>query len=859
MSVRIHQLSKQIGIENKELIALLQERGYTAVKSASSTIDNISADALREEFQANVETAEPTPTPTPVLPPAEPTPRPEEPAAIEEITPPVEVEAESTTPEAKASIKLPPGVFVKSADDVLREREEKAAAAAAAAEAARPAAPKPPEVPAHSAAARPSAPPPPPPLPTSRPGPTPMAPPKPVSRPETPPPPISKSPGTPPPMSPPPLRKAPPVIGGPPPTLSSPPPPRPPVARPTAEAPPAQTPPGQPATESPAAPAALEAAEAPVAPEEVKVIVIKPPIVVRDFAGMIGLKPFRLISELMEMNIFASMNQVIEENVATELAVRHGFLLDIKHRGEAAAKQPVQPKVKAPPVDESKFLEPRPPVVCILGHVDHGKTTLLDNIRKASVVKGEAGGITQHIGAYQVETPTRKITFLDTPGHAAFSKMRARGATVTDIAILVVAADDGFMPQTDEALKHAQAAGVPVIVAINKTDARGANVERVKKQMQDRQIASEDWGGETITVPVSALKGDGIDDLLEMIGLQSEVLELKANPTGSAQGIIVEAQIEIGRGPTATVIVQKGTLKTGDALVCGPHYCKVRAMFDEHGKTLKVATPSTPARVIGWSDAPSAGSVFEAVKNEKAAKIVAEENAEGLKKRPSPTEPAARPTLEDLFSAIENQKKKTYRVVVRCDVHGSLEAVVGALNEIPSDKVDVDVIAEDVGMISQSDVLMASSGGADIIGFNVKLEQGVKSLAKHHGVTIHTHEIIYQLIDTVKVSMADLLDPDIREIKLGAAEVRQIFTMAKGLVAGCLVTEGKIVRDSKVRLVRQGKPVGEGKVVALKRFKDDATEVRAGYECGINISGIDAYEEGDLIEAFELQKSRASL
>lgn len=559
------------------------------------------------------------------------------------------------------------------------------------------------------------------------------------------------------------------------------------------------------------------------------------------------------------MNIFASMNQVIEESVANELAVRHGFLLDIRHRGETAAKAPAKAKEKPEPVDESKFLEPRPPVVCILGHVDHGKTTLLDNIRKASVVSGEAGGITQHIGAYQVETPNRKITFLDTPGHAAFSKMRARGANVTDIAILVVAADDGFMPQTDEALKHAQAAGVPVIVAVNKMDARGANIERIKKQMQDRQIASEDWGGETITVPVSALKGDGIDELLEMIGLQAEVLELKANPQGPAHGIVVEAQVEIGRGPTATVIVQKGTLKTGDALVCGPYHCKVRAMFDDLGKSIKQATPSTPVRVIGWSDAPEAGSLFEAVKNEKQAKALAEENAQLLKQRPAETAPAPRPTLDDLFSAIASQKKKTYRVVVRCDVHGSLEAVVGSLEDIKSDKVDVEVIAADVGLISQSDVLMASSGGADIIGFNVKLEQGVKSLAKHHGVTIHTHDIIYQLIDTVKVSMADLLDPDIREIKLGAAEVRQIFPMAKGVVAGCLVTEGKIVRDSKVRLVRQGKTITEGKVSALKRFKEDATEVRAGYECGIRIDEVDSYKEGDLIEAFELQKSRASL
>ncbi len=860
MSVRIHQLSKQIGIENKELIAILQERGFS-VKSASSTIDNISADALVDEFQAKKEEEERKAAEVKAAEEKAVAEKDRQAAEKEESkqaeSPRVEGEAPEEGKPAQAepvkpSIKLPPGVFVKSADEVKREREERAAAA-------RPATVQPPPRPTAPGAA---VPPPPVPRPAAPSGPAPVSP-------------AGRAPGTPPPVSP--ARKAPAAV---PPPVSAPAgaapktpgaPPQIPSASPKAPSTPPQIPGAAPKTppatssapvaEKPAdagEPAVAEA-EGAEAVDDVKVIQIKPPIVVRDFAGLIGLKPFQLISELMEMNIFASMNQTIDENVAMDLATRHGFLLDVRHRGEQAAPGK-EKKKEAEKVDENQFLEPRPPVVCILGHVDHGKTTLIDFIRKANVVSGEAGGITQHVGAYQVDQGGKKITFLDTPGHAAFESIRARGANVTDIAILVVAADDGFMPQTDEALKHAQAAKVPVVVAINKMDARGANAERVKKQMQDRGIAPEEWGGETICVPISALKGEGIDSLLEMVLLQAEVLELRANPKTAASGVIVEAQVEVGRGPTATVIVQKGTLKSGDALVCGQNYCKVRAMFDDQGRPMKTATPATPVRVIGWSDVPSAGSIFEAVKNEREAKRIAEEvEEENKKKNAAVAAPAPRATLEDLFAAIASQKKKTFRVVIRCDVHGSVEAVVNSLTSIKSDKVDVEVVQSDVGLISQSDVLMASASNAAIIGFNVRMENGVKSLAKHHGVEIHQHSIIYELIDAVKVAMAEQLDPELREIKLGAAEVRQIFPVAKTFVAGCLVTEGKLVRDRKVRLLRQGKTVFEGKVSTLKRFKDDATEVRAGYECGVRIDDFNAYEEGDIIEAFDIQKIRASL
>jgi translation initiation factor IF-2 len=597
---------------------------------------------------------------------------------------------------------------------------------------------------------------------------------------------------------------------------------------------------------------------------DVKIIHLKPPIVVRDFATALGLKPFKLISELMEMGIFASMNQNIEESVAVKVGEKHGFLLEIKHRGDAATQQAAKDKdkeKKKPEVeDETKNLEPRPPVVCILGHVDHGKTSLLDAIRKANVAAGEAGGITQHIGAYQVEANNRKITFLDTPGHAAFNKMRARGADVTDIAVLVVAADDGFMPQTDEALKHIQNAKVSLIVAVNKMDVKGANLDQVKAQMQQRNIAPEDWGGETIVVPVSAVKGTGIPELLEMILLQADVMELKANPKVEASGVIIESQMEVGRGPLATVIVQRGTLKIGDALLCGAQWCKVRAMFDDQGANIKEAPPATPVRVIGWSGTPDSGAAFRAVKNAREAEKFAEEEQQRLRKEATTT--AAVPkeiTVESLFANIAATQQKTLKVIIKTDVFGSAEAVRSVLEGIKSNKVALEVVSTDVGLVTKNDVLMAGAAASVIIGFNTKLENGVTPLAKHHNVRIETFEIIYELGDKVREMMADLLDPDLKENKLGGAEVRATFPQGKGFVAGCLVTEGKVTRNASAR-VRRGKEIlYEGKVATLKRFKDDANEVRAGLECGIKLDDFNGYAVGDTIECFEIQKIRAAL
>ena len=594
---------------------------------------------------------------------------------------------------------------------------------------------------------------------------------------------------------------------------------------------------------------------------DLKIIHLKPPVIVRDFATALGLKPFKLISELMEMGIFASMNQSIEETVANQIAERHGCLLEIRHRGEAGPA-PVAPKEKVvqPEEDESKLLQPRPPVVCILGHVDHGKTTLLDAIRKANVAAGEAGGITQHIGAYQVEFKGRLITFLDTPGHAAFNKMRARGASVTDIAVLVVAADDGFMPQTDEALKHIQNAKVALIVAVNKMDTKGANLDRVKAQMQDRGIPPEDWGGETITVPVTAVKGEGIDSLLDYILLQAEVLELKANPKADATGVIIESQIDVGRGPTSTVIVQRGTLRAGAAVICGPHYARVRAMFNERGEAVKEAPPSTPVRTIGWSGAPDSGAVFRAVKNAREAERLAEEERQSL--RTAVTTLDSKPkevSVEKLFAEIAAAQQKTLRVVLKCDVFGSIEAVRTILDGIKSQKVMLEIVSAEVGLVSKNDVLMAGAAGAVIIGFNTKLEPGVTPLAKHHGVRLEAFDIIYELGDKVREMMADLLEPEQHEVKIGAAEVRQLFPVSRGFVAGCLVTEGKIARNAPARVHRGKETVFEGRVGTLRRFKDDANEVRAGLECGIRLDGFDEYKEGDVIEVVEIQKVRASL
>lgn len=870
MSIRIHEFAKRYNMEGKDMLALLKELKFVSAdtKSVSSTLSTI----YMEEFEKYMAAKSPAVA-----------------APVQPVEPPA--------PAASAS-KVP---MVKSMDEVVRERaetatrlaDEAASARAAASPAVAPATVPPPAVvsaPAPVSAPRPVSAPPAPPV-SRPPAITP-----PVSAPR----PVVSSPASPPSFSAPRpapglptpgLRPAAPAAAS---SVSVPPPVRPKVAAPLPVAPSAPAPAPVPVASRPPSPTPPPAAGAPralpafpsaaprplgfastaIAPaaaatitEEggVKIIHLKPPIIVRDFATTLGLKPFKLISELMEAGIFASINQSIDEQVAAKVAEKHGFLLEIKHRGESpppqvSKKEKEAAKAKQLEEDEVKNLTLRPPVVCILGHVDHGKTSLLDAIRKANVASGEAGGITQHIGAYQIEHSGRKITFLDTPGHAAFNKMRARGASVTDVAILVVAADDGFMPQTDEALKHAQSAAVTTMVAVNKMDVKGANLDRVKQQMQERNIAAEDWGGETVTVPVSALKGTGLSDLLDMIILQADVLELKANPKAEASGIVIESQVDVGRGPLATLLIQRGTLKIGDALVCGAQWCKVRAMFDDKGANIKEAPPSAPVRVIGWSGAPDSGAQFKVAKNARAAEDLAEEEQNRIKKEE--TSAAAAPknmSVDQLFADIAANQSKVLKVIIKTDVFGSTEAVRHVLEGIKTTKVELEIVSTEVGLVTKNDVLMAGTGGAVIIGFNTKLENGVTPLAKHHGVRIETYGIIYELADKVKEMMADLLEPDLKEIKLGAAEVRATFPLAKGFVAGCLVTEGKITRNANARIRRKKEIVAEGKVSTLKRFKDDANEVRAGLECGIKLGEFNGYEIGDLIEVYEIQKVRATL
>jgi len=870
MSTRIHELAKQYNQDSKALLSWLKERGYVSAetKSVASTVSKIYFDEIEKEFglKAVVPPVVSSPVPTPT--------------------------AQIAAANEPSRVNIPAGVFVKSTQDIAREKEAFAVAKAAASK------------PASAPVVVPPAPPAVPPSPVSK-APVPL-PPRPNSAPPTVaiPQVVAKAPSATPALPPRFISAAPaaafPTVKSPaiapvappaavPRITSAAPIPAPvavasaPVAAPVSKAPvalPAM--PGRPGAAPQKAPPLPGVGPSPVIAVmppslsvtvtqvgDVKLISMKPPVIVRDFATALGMRPFQLISELMQMGIFAAITQSLDEAVAAKLAEKHGFLLEVKHRGDPvvlAQKEKEKKEKKLVLEDDTKDLVLRPPVVCILGHVDHGKTSLLDAIRKADVAKGEAGGITQHIGAYQIDFNERKITFLDTPGHAAFTKMRSRGASATDVAILVVAADDGFMPQTDEALKIAlnekaqHAEKFALLVAVNKMDVKGANLDQVKGQMQQRNIAPEDWGGETVTVPVSAIKGTGINELLEMILLQADVLELKANPKAEASGVIIESQVDVGRGPLATVIVQRGTLRVGDAIVCGANWAKVRAMFDDQGRSIKEAPPSTPARVIGWTGTPDSGTTFKVVKNAREAEKLAEEEQYRLKKITTAADAVPKEnTLDSLFANIAATQQKVLKVIIKTDVFGSTEAVRNILEAIKSTKVSLEIVSTDVGIITKNDVLMAGAAGSVVIGFNTKSENGVTPLAKHHGVRIETYAIIYELGDKVREMMADLLDPDLKETKTGVAEVRATFPLAKGFVAGCLVTEGKINRNASARVRRGKEIVHEGKIGTLKRFKDDSNEVRAGLECGIKLDDFNGYQKGDFIECFEVQKVRAAL
>ena len=609
-----------------------------------------------------------------------------------------------------------------------------------------------------------------------------------------------------------------------------------------------------------AAPAAVEApdganGEAEVAEDGRPIIHIKPPIIVKDLATHLGVKNFQLIKELMDdFNIFANPNLTVEPEVATKICDKHGFVFEMERREKGGGVHKVVEVVVAPPppvIETEDELKLRGPIITFMGHVDHGKTSLMDAIRKTRVAAGEAGGITQHIGAYTVDYQGTRITFLDTPGHAAFTAMRARGADVTDIVVLVVAADDGLMPQTIEAINHAKAAPhVTIMVAANKMDLPGANLDRLKQQLQEHGLTPEDWGGETIVVPVSATKGTGIPELLENMVAQAEIMELKSSPTATPRGTVIEAQVEPGRGPTATVIVQLGTLKVGEPFVCGDYGGKVKSLVDDRGKPIKSAGPSTPVKVLGFSGLPNAGDEFLVMESEKSAKTLSEERL--AHKRTEKLSTPQRATLESLLQAADG--KKVLRLVLKCDAQGSLEALVASLNQIESKKIDLDLIHAGVGPISESDILLASASNAVVVGFNIKVESNAVSAAKREGVQVKLYSIIYELLDQMRDAMAEMLDPEHRETVIGHAEVKQVFQLSRGIVAGCLVTDGRIGRTARARVLRRRQPVYDGGLSTLRRFQDDVKEVRVGLECGIKLGDFNEYQVGDIIECYQLEQ-----
>jgi translation initiation factor IF-2 len=584
--------------------------------------------------------------------------------------------------------------------------------------------------------------------------------------------------------------------------------------------------------------------------EDIKIISVPPFITVKELSEKMNINPSDIIKKLMSRGIMVTINQQIDYDNAVQIAEEYGFLVDKKEEDDENINILDEEDDEK---DNEEELLPRPPVVTVMGHVDHGKTSLLDAIRKTKVSQHEAGGITQHIGASVVEINNKKIIFLDTPGHEAFTAMRARGASVTDIAILVVAADDGVMPQTIEAINHAKAANVPIIVAINKIDKPNANPDRVKQELTEHGLVPEDWGGDTICVNVSAHLKTGIDTLLEMVLLVAEMQELKANPNRNAKGVIIEAQLDKTKGPVATVLVQKGTLKTGDVIIAGSAFGKVRAMFDDKGKKIKKATPSTPVEVLGLSDVPEAGDVLVALQDEKKARMIVEKRKE--KHREDKIKQKQKVSLDELFNQIKEGNIKELNIILKADLQGSVEAIQQSIEQLSNDEVRIKVIHGAVGAITETDVMFAAASNAIIIGFNVRPDSKAKSLAEKEKVDIRLYRIIYDAIDDIKAAMKGMLEPEFKEFELGKAEVRAVFKVpGVGNIAGCYVLEGKILRNAEIRIVRNGIVIYEGKIASLKRFKEDTKEVLQGFECGIGIERFNDIKEGDVLEAFQMEE-----
>lgn len=578
------------------------------------------------------------------------------------------------------------------------------------------------------------------------------------------------------------------------------------------------------------------------------VIEIGDTITVKDLAEKLNKPITEVIRQLIFSGVMAAINQEIDFNTASKVAEKFEVKLVKKE----------EPLII---IDEEEENEEdvegvkRPPVVTVMGHVDHGKTSLLDAIRKSKVTETEAGGITQHIGAYTVTINDEKITFLDTPGHEAFTAMRARGAQITDIVVLVVAADDGIMPQTKEAINHCKAANVPMVVAINKIDRAGANIDRVKQELTEYGLVAEDWGGDTICVPVSAHTKEGIESLLEMIILTAEMMELKGNANRNGKGTVIEAKLDKGRGPVATLLVQNGTLHVGDSILVGTTYGRIRAMFDDKGKKIKSAGPSIPVEILGLSEVPAAGDKFHATKDEKTARDMAEKRKE--KQRTEHLQTTNKVSLEDLYSQIQQGKVKELGVIVKADVQGSVEAVKQSLEKLSTDNVKIRAIHVAVGAITETDVILAAASNAIIIGFNVRPDTNATALAEKEKVDIKTYRIIYDAIEDIKAAMIGMLDPEYKEVVLGKAQVRNVYKISNvGTIAGCYVLEGKVTRSSSVRIIRDGIVIFESSLASLKRFKDDAKEVAAGYECGLSIDKFNDVKDGDIIEAYTMEETK---
>ncbi|MBE6415908.1 MAG: translation initiation factor IF-2 [Akkermansiaceae bacterium] len=635
-----------------------------------------------------------------------------------------------------------------------------------------------------------------------------------------------------------------------------------PAAEKPAETKPAPKPAPAPAPKPAPAP---EPAPAPTAADDAagKVMNIKAPISVADLATLMGMKPFKLIAELLPMGVFANPSTTLDSDQVAALCEKHGFTYErVRREKGAGVKAPVEeikePEAVAVEEEPEDALKVRTPIITVMGHVDHGKTSLLDYIRRTKVTAGEAGGITQHIGAYTVNHAGNTLTFIDTPGHAIFTEMRARGADVTDIVVLVVAANDGIMPQTKEAIMHAKAAGKTIIVAVNKCDLPAADPLRVRTQLMENDLMPTDFGGEIECVDVSAHTGSGIDDLLDLLCLQAEVLELKANPKANCRASIIEARMEQGKGSSATVIVQSGTLKVGMPFICGPYSGKVKTMLDDKGQRIKKATPGMPAEVSGFLETPNVGDELVEMENDRAARRLSDERLEELRQQRL-TAPR-RSRMEDILAMMgDGAQKAVLKLYLKGDVQGSVEAIKKAIMDIESEKVECQFIGAAAGPISESDVLLASSSDAVILGFNVKVESNAVKAVKREGVQVKIFSIVYELIDQVKDAMLGLLEPETRETVLGHAEIKQVFKLNKGKAAGSYVSDGKMLRTAEARVLRDGQVVFDGKMSTLRRFQDEVEEVKAGLECGIRLADYNDYEVGDVIECYSLEKIKQTL